>query len=354
LEDRAVQIDTDTFMVTAYTIIDDLYQERIAPHKPLRPGPKPVVCDSEVMTQMVLAQYCPQRSERWMLRYAKKHWKRYFPRMLKQSAFNVRARDLAGALCQLGPLIAEQMRRELGLDWSFEVIDGVGVPLMRRCRGDRHRLFGNEAAVGRAGADKDYIYGVKADVAVSAAGLVSGFVLGPANTEEHFLAEALFCRRLDPQAPIPTAQQLEAVLGPSHRHGGKRFGPSGPVNTLGAGKPNPAPYVSDLGLHGKAWQAHWREHYGATVLTKEAYDDLPAAERRKMSRWLCGIRQRVETSFCWLESRFGLLFPRARSYWGLLARLGAKFAAFNIAMVFNYLNDLPTYALFDPICDGVD
>jgi hypothetical protein len=38
----------------------------------------------------------------------------------------------------------------------------------------------------------------------------------------------------------------------------------------------------------------------------------------------------------------------------LLARLGAKFAAFSIAMVFNYLNDLPTYALFDPICDGVD
>jgi hypothetical protein len=60
---------------------------------------------------------------------------------------NRRMRDVAGVFSARGTAI--------GLAWSqvlgravYEVVDGVPVPLMRRCRGDRHRCFANEAAVG--------------------------------------------------------------------------------------------------------------------------------------------------------------------------------------------------------------
>src|SRR5919197_5665388 len=142
-------LDLDTFLVTVYCVVDDLYWVHGAPHKPLRPGHRPELADSEVLTLLVLAQWQQGRSERAFLRYACEHWQAYFPRLLSQSAFNRRARDLLGVLCQLGPLVSQCVRQELGVTPAYDVVDGVAVPLMRRCRGERHRLFGLEAGIGR-------------------------------------------------------------------------------------------------------------------------------------------------------------------------------------------------------------
>ena len=72
----------------------------------------------------------------------------------------------------------------------------------------------------------------------------------------------------------------------------------------------------------------------------------PALARlRRLSR----LRQIVETAFRWLEEPFGLQFPRARSHWGLLARLGAKVSAFNVAAHVNYLVGRPHFAFFNPL-----
>ena len=53
----------------------------------------------------------------------------------------------------------------------------------------------------------------------------------------------------------------------------------------------------------------------------------------------------VETVFHTLSARFGLTFPRARTYWGLLTRLGAKVAAFNLAVYVNHLFNRPMFGL---------
>ena len=49
-------VDLDTFLVALYTIVDDLYQEHFAPLKPRRPGKRPELSDSEVVTPCPL---CP-------------------------------------------------------------------------------------------------------------------------------------------------------------------------------------------------------------------------------------------------------------------------------------------------------
>ena len=339
-------IELDTFLTTVYCITDELYQQRFAPLKPKRPGKKPALSDSEVLTLTILAQWQTSRSERAFGEYAANHWRSYFPRLLSQSQFNRRSRDLVGVLAALGPAIAWELTRLLGTP-AYEVLDGVPVPLMRRCRGDRHRCFRDEAAVGCGGSDRDWYYGVKLLTSVNEHGLITGFVVGPANTEERWLAEALLRWRALPQAAPPQAADLEAVLTPRGKKRGPRRGPSGPVGLAsGVGQATAELYIADLGYAGEVWEAHWQADYGASVLTEAAFDGQ--AEEGKLERQLHGLRQVVETVNQGLDGQVGLKFPRARTWWGLLTRVAAKVAAYNISLVLNHLHHRPTFAFVSP------
>jgi hypothetical protein len=342
--------ELDTFLTTGYCLVDDVYRTEMEPQKPRRRGQHAAMADSEVLTLALLAQWRLDRSERVMLCYARRHWRQYFPRLLTQSAFNRRVRDLAGVLCRLGPALGERAPSLLEAMPPYEVVDGVGVPLLRRCRGLRHRCFGDEAAIGRGGSDRTWAYGIKLLAAVQPQGLCSGFVYGPANTEEHWLADALFFWRRAPMQPLPDAPALQTALGPAHRRHGERQGPTGPLSCpLRVGKPTTGSYLGDLGFRGAAWRQHWAHDYGATVLTKSDYAPRPsAALQRRAKRWLNGHRQIVETAWAWLTARFGLCFPRARTALGLRARIAAKVAAFNVTVLINHLSHRPPFAFPDP------
>jgi hypothetical protein len=345
-----MDIDVDTFLTTVYCVVDDLYQAQYAAQKPVRRGATVEMSDSEVLTVVILAQWQQDRSERALLRYAHAHWRGYFPRLLSQSAFNRRARDLLGVLCHLGPQVGGLVATLLADPPAYAVLDTVPVPLMRCCRGVRHHLFADEAAVGRGGSDRAWYYGLSLLTVVRADGALTGFVLGPATTEERWLAEALLRWRQDPAAPAPTAQDLAPVLGPTHRAGGIRRGPPGPLGPRGAvGAPSPDPYLGDLGFAGAAWQAHWRTAYGAAVLTKADYAAAPQAEQEPAAQWLSRLRQVVETVNAVLTDLLGLPFPRARTYWGLLTRVAAKIAAFNVLLYLNHAYDRPTFAYATPL-----
>lgn len=344
-----MEMDLDTFLVTVYCIVDDLYQEHYAHLKPNRPGRSPELSDSEVLTLALLAQWHSSRSERAFLRHAARHWRGYFPRLLSQSAFNRRMRDLLGVLSHMGPAIAREVSRVLGGEPAYEAMDAVPVPLMRRCRGNRHRLFGWEASIGRGGSDRGWYYGVKLLAAVNQDGVATGFVAGRANTEDRWLAEALLRWRRYPDAPSPTAEELAPILGPSHRNRGKRLGPDGPLWPQGGiGEPPDHPYVADLGYSGATWKRHWWNDYGAAVLTQADYAPLAPDEARRSTRWLNGKRQTVETAFSLLYEVFGLAFPKARTPWGLRTRVAAKIAALDIAVLINHLFKRRKFEVFNP------
>jgi hypothetical protein len=342
--------DLDTFLVTVYCTVDALYQAQFASHKPTRPGRTPALSDSEVLTLLVLAQGQPRGSERRFVRYVRRQWRSYFPQMLSQSAFNRRARDLAGVLCALGPAVADLVTA----GWAgagYEVVDGVPVPLARRCRGVRRRLFPPDVAgLGRGGSDRTWYFGVHLVAAVHPAGVVTGFLVGPPTTGERWLLEPLLRWRWSPTTPQPTAAELAPVLGPRHVRGGQRVGPTGRLRPrAGVGQPARGPYLADLGFAGATWQAHWHATYGATVLTKR---DLPPtvltpATRTRLVRCATRCRQVVETVFAVLTDRFHLAFPGARSVPGLLARLGAKIAALNLAVALNRTRRRPAFTTLD-------
>ena len=179
-------LDFDAFLTALYTIVDDLYKRHYGCHKPVRPGRRPVLSDSEVLTLMLCCQWFGT-SERAFVRHVLEHWRGYFPNMLTQSAFNRRSRDLCGVVIALSGVVAE----ELGAYASaYQAIDSVPVPLARMCRGDRHRLFGDESAIGKGGSDRRFYYGCKLLLSVSRRGVITGFLIAPASTEDRWVAES--------------------------------------------------------------------------------------------------------------------------------------------------------------------
>lgn len=330
-------VDLDTFLVALYTIVDELYRQHVAPQRPVRRGQRPVMADSEVLTLAVCAQW-HGRSERRFLRFVERYWRSYFPRVLHQSAFNRRARDLTGALTRLVPLVAAELGATLA---RYQVLDGVAMPLARRTRGIRHRLFADEAGIGRGGADKDWYFGCKVLLSCTPSGAITGFVVGPADTEERWLAEAWACWRDD-----PTARPWDGDshgLPPSHKRGGRHRGPTGPIWPRdGVGQPTWGPTLADRGFRGAHWALHWLGDYGAMIRTDDTYDgDEAPTDRRLHHR----DRQIIETVNGHLVQTFHLHFPNARSFWGLRSRLAAKLLALNLGLWLNSYLGRPPLAL---------
>jgi hypothetical protein len=344
-----MDIDLATFLTTVYCVVDDLYQAAFACHKPCRRGHPPEMADSEVVTLILLFHWEQRWGEREFLAYVREQWGRYFPRVLSQGAFNRRMHDLALVVGQLGPVAAQQILPIL-VAGDYEVLDGLPVPVMRRCRGDRHRLFGAEAGIGRGGSDGDWYYGVKLVSSVSAEGIITGFVISPAPTEERWAVDALLRWRSDPTAPEPTAASLARVLGEAHRAHGERIGPTGPIRgRIWAGTTHPSDYVADLGARGEAWQEHWRTNYGARVITPDVWATMwDCAQRPTAQRQFRAIRQVIETVHASLDTLFGIKFPRARTFRGLLLAIAAKVAAHDLLICLNHLFGRPRFAHFNP------
>lgn len=334
--------DLDTFLTTVYVLVDDAYTERFAHRKPHRPGAKPEVSDSEVLTLAILAQHHPRRSERAFLRFVKRSWRAYFPRLLGQSSFNRRVKDLWGVLAGLVPWLAEQVRGLAGRAPVYEIADGSGVALVRNCRA-RTGLFGEGASFGRGGSGYSWYYGLQLVCVVDQHGVISGFAACRADTEERWLVEAVLRWRCDPGLPQPSDEEMKVLIGPSHSRGQERTGPKSPVwPREGAGRNRGCVLVTDQGYAGDGWEGHWRERCRTGVETGKGLS--PRASREHSS-----IRQEIERVFSTLFEHFGLAYPKARSLWGAMARVSAKIAAFDIAVLVNYLFNRPPRAIFDPI-----
>lgn len=314
--------DLDTFLVAVYTAVDTFYQTEIAPHTPPRPGPTPRMSDSEVLTLALVGQWHGS-SERALLRWADAGLRAWFPVLLSQSAFNRRVRELGPVFAALLVWLADGLGAAMA---PYEAVDTV--PLARQCRGQRRRLFTEvEAAVGRGGSDHQFYYGCSLLLAVAADGPITGVVLGPANTQDRWLLDALLTWRIDPAGTPWTVDDLPRA---SRRGGGGYVGPTGPrwwpdsVGHAGRGV-----YVADRGFTGTAWGAHWHSDTGAEVVAGRS----PHQPARVHAGW----RQIVETVNGTLADALHLAFPRAKTLWGVVTRVTAKCAAFNLGLWGNRL-----------------
>jgi hypothetical protein len=321
--------DVDTFLITVYCQIETVLAELALPP---RPGPAPKLADSEVLTLVLLGQW-RGNSERALLRWVASALPGWFPVLLSQSAFNRRVRRLGPVLQAVLLRLADQL---VPSDDPYEVVDTVAVPFARQCRGGRHRLFGHEADVGRGGSDRQYFYGARLLLALTADGVITGLVVAPASTQDRWLLEHLLTWRVTPDG-IPWS--VEDIPKTARRPQG-RVGPTGPLWWSGsAGVARSSRYLADRGFDGVVWHEHWQQDMAADVLTTTR---LPAGDPRR--GWHNTHRQIVETINELLLDTFHLAFPQGRTMWGMVTRIVAKCAAVNLSIWGNRLLGRPDLA----------
>jgi transposase len=324
-----MSLDLETFLTTLYVITDDLYKDFVRPKMPNSGGPVPHLSDSEVLCLGLAAQWrsgVAWKTERGFVRYAHKHLRPFFPGMTSQSAFNRRLRRLWGAYILIQQAVADLL-------WSpqdCEIMDCAPIPIARGARSFHPGWLADIARIGKGGNDR-FFYGLHLLLVVSSSGVATGWTLAAGNIQDRWLTELLLSSRAG----------VSQLSGPENAQGTLRLEPPidwiGPTQSCGTNRH--CPVVADLGYSGEDWHVHWDQDYQATVVTP------PKCAWHGAGTWFSSLRQAIETAFANLCENFGLHFPRAHTTWGLLTRISAKVAAYDLGILINRQCDRPDLAL---------
>ncbi len=104
-----MNMPTETFLTTLYTIVDDWYQKHAPRSVAGRAGKKPIFSDSEVMTLSIAQHWLGIPDEREFLRFVQNNCLPLFPRLISQGQFNRRARNLCWLIHTMRQHLVAQM-----------------------------------------------------------------------------------------------------------------------------------------------------------------------------------------------------------------------------------------------------
>ena len=291
-------IDLETFLTALYTVVDDLYRERLAAIAAHRPGPAPALSDSEVLTLAICAEWGPWDSERGFCRFACRRLRHLFPRLVDQSGFNRRRRALYPALAAIQRAIAERLGAQLERERLLDT-KPVAVMVLKR-HDDRGLAFDGRAAVGWCQTKRQWYYGFKLVLALTLNGVIVRYDLVPANVDDRDAAAE--------------------VLEPGCR------------------------YWADKGFYGRECQREWADSDRAAVWA-EPPRGTRAAWPRAFAYPAHRLRQLIEVVNAQLQGQFAIERTLAKTRWGLVARVQAKLTAHTLGVYLNVLSGHPPLAL---------
>jgi DDE family transposase len=281
-------VELETMLVSLFVLVDDWW-ESVHPPSARKPGRPPSLSDPEVLTLAILAQWPRWRSERDFFRFADAHLRGYFPNLLSHGQLNRRIRALEPELkalqWDLGATLADGSE-------VYHVLDTTLIPAIVRVRACRKGLFAGQAAFGRCASKTEWVYGFKVALSVSPKGVIMGFGLAEANSDERPIGEFLV-----------SSDGYDA-------------------------------YLADKGFSLADWEKDWLQKYGALVAATP-HESARRAWPEQARRWAAGKRQLIEGVIDQLKDIFALERHRAKTLEGLLTRLAAKVAAYTVGQVLN-------------------
>lgn len=224
--------DREAFLTELYVVVDDSCKTQ--PEPAPRSGPAASLATSEIVTLALYAQETRFPSERAFHRHAERDLRSLFPGLPGRDRFNRLVRTCGATLTAFAVHLGQELA--VGDERSFEAIDGTGLTTRNAKRRGAGWLFG-QADIGwctRLG----WYEGLRLLVSVTPSGVVAGWGVGPASTNDRVLAETFFAVRAEALPPLPSV-----------------------------GVPTSDRYVADMGFSGKACQARWAATYGAVVVS---------------------------------------------------------------------------------------
>ena len=296
-----MEMPLDAFLTGLYTIVDDWYQEHGQRLLAGKVGQKPAFADSEVLTLSLAQHWLGYASERRFLRFVHHNCRPLFPRLVSQSEFNRRARNLCPLLNALRLWLVDQIGARQAAAY---LIDGTPVKVRHwRRYGPRSLMFPG-AAVGHCAAKKETFYGYKLVLLLTLDGRLLDFVLLPANADERAGLEEL----------LEHYRNLEVY--------------------------------GDKGFLDQERQQRLRERFGHRIWTPKRRNQ----KQQNPEGWdRCGsrLRQRVETAIDQAKDFFGLEEPGAHTFWGFRSRVIAKLTGMTLAAWVNGQQGRSPLALAD-------
>lgn len=277
-----ISINIETLLTIIYVLVDDWYQEKGEQLLTGKAGRKPEFSDSEIITLMVAEDYIPYPGETQYLGYIRANHGDLFPKLVDQSQFNRRARNLRN--------LVEAMRRDwlmaLGVEQATTyLIDTKPIPVVGYKRSKQRSLFLGSADYGYCVSRKLHYFGYKLVMITTLNGIPVIYDLVPANSDERAAAEAVIDRIRN-------------------------------VDLIG-----------DKGFLGVEWQAQMLEQTGNTIVTPKRKNQKIQHPKR-FRELLNSVRERIEGVFHELQNT-GRNIERllAKTISGLATRVIAKVTA---------------------------
>jgi len=276
-----------------YVIVDDAWQQLASIYQ--RPGPAPRCSDSELLTMLLVGEWCGWHTETALRRHWAEH-AQLFPVIPERSRLNRRRRALAFALNDVRRLILRLL--DLAADRQC-VIDSLPVPVIQfhlvPSSPDAAATWkGYGATYGYVPTKKQRIFGYKLTLLLALNGVILDFTLAPADAADLAVgAELLAGHAL-----------LDAI------------GDKGYVS---------APVADVLDAE--------QDVHLLTPPRRNQHVQLPREAARRLNR----LRQIIETVNSQLTEQFQIGRHQAHTFWGLCARLYAKLTAHTLCVYLNRL-----------------
>jgi Transposase DDE domain len=175
-------VDLDELIVGAFCTVDDALKELPAGRFGRQRGPAPVLADSEVLTLEVVGEFLGLDQDVAIYGYFRRHYAHFFPalRRVHRTTFVRQAANLWAAKEWLWQRVLHLVPH----DPSFALVDSFPLPVCQFARAYRCRRFRGEAAFGKDILSRQTFYGFRLHVRLCEPGLISRFVLAPANVSE--------------------------------------------------------------------------------------------------------------------------------------------------------------------------
>lgn len=175
-------------LLVIYVIVDDWYLDKGQIILKGKPGKKPRFSDSEIITLMLAQDFIPYPGENQFVGYIRANYLDLFPKIITQSQFNRRARNLR--------LLVEEMRRYWLRDMGFLnhndlLLDTKPIPVMGYKRSKKRSDFAGSANYGYCASRNLKYFGYKLVSACTMQGIPLVYELVPANTDERLAAESI-------------------------------------------------------------------------------------------------------------------------------------------------------------------
>lgn len=296
-------MDLDTFVIQLYVKVDEFCQTqpvRCPDGHSRRPGRKPSLSPSEVLTLALFGQFSRFRSERDFYRFARARLSGLFPRLPAYSQFN---RLLQGARATLEAFLLSLSRELIACTDAYEAVDGCAIAVRdRRRRGEG--WLGGLVNIGKSNR-LGFYEGFHLLDAVNPIGVMTGYGLAPASTNDQKMLDAFLALRSEPPG-------LLTCTG---------------VSVCDT-------YLADKGFSSDEKQKQRKEQFNATVIcAPQQGHGQPWSKADRL--WLARHRQIIETVHDKLLHTFRLDRERPHSLTGFLARLNAKMALHNFCIWLN-------------------